>query len=79
VTHTFAVSHAPCNIPPSQLVDPRLPGQTEEAGMNCRKLIVIPKNTPELMGYCNPFYEGAGPGDGWCSVALWDILFDKLA
>jgi hypothetical protein len=79
LTHAFHITHAPCNVLPSQPIDPRLPGNTEETGINARTVFVIPKGTPDIMGYCTPSWPGAQLGDGWCSVALWNILFDKLA
>lgn len=85
VGHTFAVGHAvsgciPVGSPAAPTnIDSRLPGLTEDNGLEIRQNRLIPSSTAELMSYCTPTWTGATYQDRWPSFALWDILFNLLA
>ena len=74
--HSFGVHHAPCpplgsaNAPPWPH-DSRLPGGTEETGMDVSQHFVIRRNTSEIMSYC-------ALDSRWPSIAFWDVIFDTL-
>lgn len=70
LAHTFGVGHAPCGDVSG--VDGRLPGDTEEVGVDVRWHRALPAGTPELMSYCRP--ASGDFQDRWPSIALWDIL-----
>ena len=92
MAHTLGVGHAPCGKD-VEGIDERLPGRTEPGVVGWRRSNghLIPPDWPELMSYCTPpegattFAPPGGHGKGtgvyddrWPSVALWDLLLDKL-
>jgi hypothetical protein len=81
--HTLRVNHAP-SPPPGQpcpggedpgtpdQIDPRLPGYTEDIGLDVTTLQLIPAGRGEVMGYCD--------GEtSWPSIALWNLVFDEFS
>jgi hypothetical protein len=71
MSHCVGLGHAPCGGP-APPIDPRLPGRTEDTGMDCATATVIPAGTGELMSLCG--------GQGrWPSIAHYDgVLFTSL-
>jgi IPT/TIG domain len=66
--HLAAVDHAPCGSP-GPPIDPRLPGRTEDAGMDVPARTVVPAARGELMSLC-------GGELRWPSIANYDgIMF----
>ena len=67
--HTEGVDHANCGSPDD--VDPNIPTQTEDTGMDVAARSVIPSGTSELMTYC-------GGESRWISIYMWNILRGRL-
>lgn len=88
MAHTLGVGHAPCADPGTKFpkgidfdwinLRPSLPGATEPGVVGWRRSDgkLMPPMWSELMSYCTP--AGATRDDRWPSVALWNILRDKL-
>lgn len=86
--HSCGLNHAPCpalpgtpgsgdcSDPPSD-IDSRLPGGTEDVGMDVPAGAVIPTGRGELMSYCGDLSRCPGP-TRWPSITTWDLLFDTL-
>jgi hypothetical protein len=74
--HTLGVDDAPCPPPGDpdapDHIDPRLPGYTEDIGLDVTTLQLIPAGHGEVMGYC------CGE-TAWPSIALWNLVFDEFS
>lgn len=71
--HAFGLNHAPCCIPPGEAPDPRLPGVTDDTGMDVASHTVIPAGRGEIMSYCGDTSACPGP-TRWPSTAFWDAI-----
>ena len=88
MAHTLGVGHAPCADPGTAFPDglerdwttlrPSLPGATEPGVVGWRPSDGALMGSPwsELMSYCTP--SNGLRDDRWPSVALWNILIDRL-
>jgi hypothetical protein len=92
LAHTQSVGHALCPTSGSDMptgIDPNLPAnaRTEDVGFWPRRALLVPSGTSELMSYCTPTWPAAVAAavgkatrqDRWPSIALWTMLFNKLA
>jgi hypothetical protein len=86
--HSCGLNHAPCPAPPGTPgsgdcmdppsgIDSRLPGSTEDVGMDVPAGTVIPTGRGELMSYCGDLSRCPG-ATRWPSIATWDLLFNTL-
>jgi hypothetical protein len=71
MSHCVGLGHAPCGGP-APPIDARLPGTTEDTGMDVATAAVIPAGRGELMSLCG--------GQGrWPAIAHYDgVLFTSL-
>jgi hypothetical protein len=72
IGHTLGFGHAPCSPPGEALpdnIDPRLPGHTEDVGLDVQSLQLIPAGIGEVMSYCDDERS-------WPSIVFWNSSFD---
>jgi hypothetical protein len=83
--HCHGLGHAPCPPPPGTPgtgdcsdppdgIDARLPGRTDDVGVDVPAGTVIPAGRGELMSYCGDLSRCPG-ATRWPSIATWDLLW----
>lgn len=73
--HTFGFGHAACCLPPGEAPDSRVPGSTEDVGLDVATQTVIPAANGELMSYCGDTSRCPG-ATRWPSIAFWNVMFN---
>lgn len=86
--HSVGLGHAPCPPPcaiancadcnnPPDGIDSRLPGVTDDTGMDVASRTIIPVSRGEIMSYCGDTSRCRGV-TRWPSTAAWDIIYGSL-
>lgn len=69
--HTHGLNHALCTGNEPWPHDARLPGRSNATGLHIEDMLIRPRGTGELMGYC------ANPT--WPSIETYDVVYDNPA